>query len=610
MTKWFHQLCTFILAVAAPFANSMVSASDSEYAKAYQFLNQSTMGATRNAAEKLALTVASPEGLESWIDEQVAVEPSLLIPFMVDGILSPDFVSSHGVNPDVPWFVYADDQQRYRLYAWMDNALFGEDQLRQRVTWALSQLFVVSDRDTLFGENISVAHFYDTLSINAFGNYRELLEAVTLHPAMGVYLSMLGNRRQQEGTNIRPDENYAREALQLFSVGQVMLNDDGSLKKDASGASIPTYDQKTIEGFAKVYTGWSYSCPPPNESECTSNNIHSTYPMVPNSFDNFRGWGNEYVSNLTLPMQPYPDAHDDGVKQLLNYPGVALPNGLLPPGLGAVADLEAALDNIFHHPNVPPFISKFLIQKLVTSNPSPDFVNRVSQVFKNDGDGVRGNLLAVIKSILLDPEARGFSGDTVTSGKLKEPLLRLIHLWRAYEAFSPSGRTTTASFCCPVGGESPAYIFGQSPTQAPSVFNFFEPDFRPEGGLFGAGQVGPEFQISTENIHIQMGWFFHVQSMIRTSERVGGQGDDAFYLNIEEEIEVADDIDAIIDMIGIKLLGSSDYVPAALRQECRAMINLLAELDETNGIDRSLREARVSEALFMFLLSPEFAVQR
>lgn len=575
--------------------NAQKAASPANYALAYQFLNQSTMGATPKAATELAKTITNPRGLENWIDRQVAVEPSLLIPFIIKGILDPDFVSAHPTSSDAPDFVYNDDKQLYRLYGWLDHAVYGEDQLRQRVAWALSQIFVVSDKDALLEEVESVADFYDTLIRNAFNNYRALLEAVTLHPAMGVYLSMLGNQKEREGTSIRPDENYAREVLQLFSIGQVLLNDDGSLKLDSNGDPIPTYNQETISGFARAFTGWSYAC---INRYCSG--ITDTFPDISNDLAQLRGWGTDFISNLTKSMELYPDAHENGTKQLLDYPGVSRASGLIPAGLGGYADLDEALDNIFYHPNVPPFFSKALIQKLVTSNPSPGYIKRVAQTFKDDGSGQRGNLLAVIKAILLDPEARP-SSFKQESGKLKEPLLRVTQLWRAYDAFVPNGKTTTSSFCCPVAGDSPVHIFGQSPNQAMSVFNFFTPDYMPPGGIFTDGQFGPEMQIATENFHIQMGWFFHVQAMSRTSEKVGNQGDDVFYIDITDDLAVAAkyDDEALVDHIGKKLLGSKDLVSPVLRQE---IYDILAE-----GFNPDLR---VSQALFMFLLSPEFAIQR
>ena len=246
------------------------------------------------------------------------------------------------------------------------------------------------------------------LAQNAFGNYRDLIEDVTLHPAMGVYLSMLGNEKPDPVNNIRPDENYARELMQLFSIGLVELNQDGSVRLDGNDEPLPTYDQDIIEGFAHVYTGWTYAGSP--------------------SFRNAR----PTPANQVVPMQLHPGFHDTGEKTLLG--GLVLPSGQ-----GGDQDLAAALDNIFDHPNVGPFIAIRLIQRLVTSNPSPGYVSRVARVFDNNGSGVRGDLAAVVKAILLDVEARPDSPMEI-DGKVKEPLLRLTQLWRSYNAASTSGR--------------------------------------------------------------------------------------------------------------------------------------------------------------------------
>lgn len=571
---------------------------------AYRLLNQATMGATPTQAKGLAS--AGTAGLEAWIDDQLTKPPTEIVPFIVDGILAPDFVSNHPVSEDAPTFVYNDDQQLYRLYGWLDNALNAEDQLRQRVAWALSQIFVVSDQDALFEQVMSVADFYDTLTRNAFSNYRDLLKEVTLHPAMGVYLSMLGNRRAEEGTNLRPDENYAREVMQLFSIGLVLLNDDGTVQRDSSGIALPTYNQDTISGFARAFTGWSYQC-----LRFNCDRITDTNPDIPNDISQLETWGIGYISNLTRPMTLYSHAHEPGTKQLLNYPGVKYAGGLVPAGLGGEQDLEEAIDNIFFHPNVPPFISKALIQKLVTSNPSPAYVSRVSAVFKDNGSGVRGDLGAVVKAILLDPEARDRTS-TTAGGKLKEPLLRVVHLWRAFDAYTPSGRTNTDSFCCPVAGDSPLHIFGQSPNQAMSVFNFFSPNYVPPGELFSGNLLGPEMQIATENLHIQMGWFFNVQAMARTSEQEGDQGPDTFYLQIDEEMALAHDDEKLVDKLSEKLLGSARLISPVLRNEIYSMLDLWPSVTEggNSAEDRRWKQRRVSEAIFLILLSPDFTLQR
>jgi len=250
----------------------------------------------------------------------------------------------------------------------------------------------------------------------------------------------------------------------------------------------------------------------------------------------------------------------------------------------------------------------------VTSNPSPAYIRRVAEKFNDDGRGTRGNLEAVIKAILLDPEAREASSSP-TAGKVKEPLLRLTQLWRAYDAKSLSGKISTQSFCCPVAGSSPVHIFGQSPGQSPSVFNFFSPSYAPPGEIAQAGLVAPELQLANENLHTQMGWFFHTQSTYRTNKNSNNQDINSMRINIDEEMKVADDVDTLLDRVSEKLLGSPSAMSPVLRDQARKQLRLW-QIDPTfNNTNRSahfdsMRQARVSDAIYLTLMSPEFAVQR
>ena len=405
-------------------------------AKAFQFLNQATLGATEAEAQRVINL-----GLEAWIDDQMQKPASLQLPHL----------------RSLPPPMFPAQLQVDRVDIWFRNAINGEDQLRQRVAFALSEILVVSQIGALDDAPFSLGDFYDQLSQHAFGNYRDLMQVVTLHPSMGVYLSMLGNEKPNPALNIRPDENYARELMQLFTIGLVELNPDGSPRLDAQNQEIATYDQAIIEGFAHVNTGWHYAGAPSFQS------------AFRNAF------------NQTMPMQLYPDFHDTGPKTILN--GVTIPAGQT-----GDQDLAMALDNVFNHPNVGPFFSYRLIQRLVTSNPSPGYTQRVAAVFDNNGVGIRGDLGAVVRAILLDDEARPELPMEI-DGKLKEPLLRLTQLWRAYDALSQSG-------AFPLIASSA--IFGQGPLQSPSVFNFFSPFFAPTGEIRNSGLVAPELEIATE----------------------------------------------------------------------------------------------------------------
>jgi uncharacterized protein (DUF1800 family) len=507
-------------------------------AEAYQFLNQASFGATEAEAQDVISL-----RLEDWIDAQMQKPVSRQLPHL-QAVPPPQF----------PFQLHAD-----RVDIWFRNSLYGEDQLRQRVAFALSEIMVVSQLGALGNLPFAVADYYDVLAENAFGNYRDLLEEITLHPAMGVYLSMLGNEKPDPVLNIRPDENYAREVMQLFSIGLVELNIDGSEKLDTQGQPIPTYNQEIIEGFAHVYTGWTFA---------------GARTFHPNPF--FLPQASQY-----FPMELWEDFHDTGTKQLLN--GV-----VLPAGQSGTQDLADALDNIFNHPNVGPFVAIRLIQRLVTSNPSPGYVRRVAEVFNNNGAGVRGDLGAVVKAILLDDEAHP-SMRMEIDGKLKEPLLRLTQLWKAYNATSNSGRFPLNA----------AYIlFGQGPLQSPSVFNFFSPFFAPPGEIRDSSLVAPELEIATEyqNTLFTNYMFYQAFALNHTNESLE---DDAVFINFEEEMAIADDIDALIDMVANKLLAGE--ISDTLRQEIAGM---LARIPAT---DTAIRAA---ETIYFIVTSPEYAYQR
>lgn len=505
-------------------------------AEAFQFLNQASFGAT----ESEALGVIAMRQ-ERWIDDQMTKPASLQLPHMLS-LPPPQFMGQ----------LHTD-----RVDIWFRNALWGDDQLRQRVAFALSEIMVVSQLGALQARPFAVADYYDMLAENAFGNYRDLIEKVTLHPAMGVYLSMLGNEKPNPALNIRPDENYARELMQLFSIGLVQLNIDGTVALDGNNQPIPTYNQEIIEGFAHVFTGWTWRGSP--------------------SF----GSGRVPVSSQYFPMEHWPEFHDTGEKMLLD-------GTVLPAGQSGEQDLADALDNIFNHANVGPFVAIRLIQRLTTSNPSPGYVRRVAEVFNDNGFGVRGDLGAVVKAILLDPEASPSMAMEI-DGKLKEPLLRLTQLFKAYNASSASGRY-------PLVG---SYIlFGQGPLQSPSVFNFFSPFFAPPGEIRNSNLVAPELEIATEYLSTQYTnyMFFQAFGLNHTNENLD---EDDIFINFQEEMEVAADINALINMVAGKLLGGE--MSDTLRTEITGMLERIPETDTA---------IRAAEVIYFITTSPEYAYQR
>lgn len=330
---------------------------------------------------------------------------------------------------------------------WFHNAFHGQDQLRQRVAFALSQLFVVSSHGV--GSDDQMIPYQRILMNNAFGNFFDLMRDVTLSPTMGRYLDMVNNDKTEPGSGLNPNENFARELLQLFSVGLVQLNLDGSDVLDAGGQPVPTYDQDVIINFARVFTGW-------------------TYPTKPGETLRWRN-SSYYVG----PMEAVDSHHDMESKVLMN-------GFVIPSGGTAQEDLDAALTHIFQHPNVGPFVATRLIRHLVTSNPSPEYIQRVATVFNGDQSGVRGNLQAVITAILMDPEA----ATVVTNGgHLREPILYAVALLRALNA--------------DVQLDNPLYTrtrdMGQALFGAHHVFNFFSPLYQ----IPGTNLYGPEYEIHT-----------------------------------------------------------------------------------------------------------------
>ncbi len=497
---------------------------------AHRFLQRSTFGPTLDAVDKL--TQQTPV---EWITEQMQLPPT----YMAERLQQENFRWAQYVN------------------VWWKTAIEADDQLRQRVAFALSEIFVISAKDGLGDEQDAVAKYYDILVDHAFGNFRDLMEAVTLSPIMGEYLSMKGNRKPDPELNVRPDENYARELLQLFTIGLVKLNTDGSVQLDENGLPLATYDQNVIEAFAHVFTGWHFS-----------------------GIADFR-W--PLTKDYITPMQPYEEFHDKGAKTLLD-------GFQIPAGQSAREDLEMALDNIFNHPNVGPFISRQLIQRLVTSNPSPQYIRDIVEVFNDNGVGVRGSIGSVVSAILLHEEAfQGYALYPRTFGKLKEPVMRITSMWRA---FRPDSIHFDFNYAWA------ATELAQAPLNANSVFNFFTPFFSQPGLIRDNGLVSPEFEIHDETSIINItnrllanSIWAHNYKYESTERRI--------VINIDREVELADDPEALLDHLDRVLLGGT--MSDELRNEARTL------MDSRNFGWASSQ--KVVEAIFLIASSPESAVQ-
>ena len=406
-----------------------------------RFLTQAVMGA--NDSE---ITALAQSDYNSWLEDQFSKPISEIAPEMAERLAN-----------DLDVFA------NHKRHSWWRQFITGDDPLRQRVTFALSQIYVISDQASL--NTYGMCTYYDLLSKNAFGNVRQLLTDITLHPTMGMYLSHLKNRKADPSLNRFPDENYAREVMQLFTIGLFELEEDGRRKKDAQGNDIPSYDNEDITNFARVFTGLSHG----GDDKDTTRLADFL-------------WGSR---NFDTPMLVWEDEHDQEAKPLLN--GFTLPSYSQDPGRTGLDDINDTLDHLFNHPNTAPFLSRLLIQRLVTSNPSPGYIQRVAKAFADDGTGVRGNMKAIIKAILLDPEARQES-TSVTAGRLREPFIRYARLGRIFNATSPNNVFTLNNW----GLDSD---LGQRWLSAPSVFNFYLPDHQPGGDLADGGLNGPEFQI-------------------------------------------------------------------------------------------------------------------
>ena len=437
-----------------------------------------------------------------------------------------------------------------------NNALTGIDQLRQRVAFALSQIFVVSGTDIY--EAYGMASYQNMLLNDAFGNFRDLLTDITLNPVMGNYLDMVKNDKPNPTLGTEPNENYARELLQLFSLGVNKLNLDGSVQKDANGQPIPTYDQNVVEGYAHVFTGWTYA-PRPGVTSKWTNPIN-------------------YEGNMVL----FPTHHDAADKLTLN-------NKVIPAGQTPEQNLKDGLDGIFNHPNVGPFISKQMIQHLVTSNPSPAYVARVAGIFNNNGQGVRGDLRAVVDAILIDSEARGDTTSDARYGHLREPALYMTTLLRSLGGQSDG-----------VYLRNQAAAMGQNIFTAPTVFNYFPPDYKVPGLLVGSNDLAPEFGIQDTTTTLARANFVYrlvygngVDADLTVKDSVGT------YFDLTSLQGSAADADALVEQLNQRLMHG------ALSSNAHNVIT-----SAVNAIPLSNVTQRVYMAVYLLASSLQYQVER
>jgi uncharacterized protein (DUF1800 family) len=538
-------------AAAAPVPLSPVSSQD-----AVRFLNQATFGATtQDIAEVQAL------GITGWMSNQFNLPPTSLHAFVTNYYT---VVTTNAESSTDLW------------RAWWKTALTAPDQLRHRVAFALSQILVVSEDGVLDERTYALANYHDLLATNAFGNFRTLLEAVTLSPAMGRYLDMYRNDKPDYAAGRGPNENYAREILQLFSIGVRRMWPDGTAKLNRAGLPVDTYDQPVIVGFAHVFTGW----------DNFRTNVATTF-----------GGSTDY----TRPMSLVQARHDTNTnKRLLD--NVVLPSGQDGSRAGT-DDLREALDLIFEHPNTGPFICRQLIQRLVTGNPSPGYLYRVAQVFDDNGAGVRGDLKAVVTAILTDPEARDrdLAMTKYTHGHLREPVLRVSALFRAFGLISNQTNFNMGSIT----------DLNQTPLRAPTVFNYYEPDYAFPGAITAAGVTSPEFQITSESTVVSTA--NRIYSIIDNSDgtnrvtTVRGHNSDVEIL-LDGLMAMAHQPTNLVQHVHL-MLAANQLSPSSLSLVQVAVNGMTIR---TNTVDNEFndRRERAQAAVFLISTAPECATQR
>jgi len=526
-----------------PDAAILASAEESS-----RFLMQASFGGTMGEIEALVDTNAA-----EWISAEINKAPTLFLPQMQAIVDSGGDINGRS-HSDLVW----------------DTMFLAEDQLRQRMVFALSQILVVSDRG-MRNEGFQHAYYLDVLSRNAFGNYRDLLQDVTYSPAMAEYLTYMRNRKSDPASGRLPDENYAREVLQLFTIGLVDLNGDGTPR----AGNIETYDNDDIQGLARVFTGLA-----------------------------LKG-GNFYQADDDArysPLQMYNDQHSPLEKSFLTV--------TIPAGISGEDTVAQALDEIFAHPNVGPFVSRQLIQRFTSSDPDPVYVARVANAFDSGsfvssngvrfGEGRRGDLAATIAAILLDIDVHSdVSAAAATEGKVREPVLKFVHWARAFELSNVKAANEGRLY----DTSDPSDRLAQHPFRSPSVFNFYRPGFVAPGTVSGeAGLNAPELQIVTEGASTGYINFMTEYIMDRTGSR---DGEDSFVPDYSDAYALADDAEAMVDFLDI--LMTAGQMSAAVRSDVVDAVSAL-EISAEQNEAMSDRYKRIHIAVLMIANSPAYAV--
>lgn len=566
---------------------------------ASRFLSQATLG-----TKWQEITDIQNQGIETWLDQQLTLPYSFNLQNYVQGIHqymvdSLNARNNPASNTLANTFI---DDWAFDI-AWFQGIMTASDRLRWRISLALSQIFVTSRVSAFDNNPYALASYYDMLNRNAFTTYRSLLDSITYHPTMAVYLTYMNNHATDttDGRQIYPDENYAREIMQLFSIGLHQLNANGTEKKAPNGNPIPTYNNEDIAGLAKVFTGLSWH----NSRYLGENNTNlwsythklKFFPM--DSSDKYR---RPWVTNPRIVS-----GHEPGPKTFL---GSTIPARPVSQGQQDISD---ALNILSNHPNVGPFIARRLIQHLVTSNPTPEYIGRVSAIFNNNGSGGRGDLKAVIRAVLLDPEARDCCIEKKQNdfGHLREPLLRYTNLVHGLNLQSSVGIYRNVM-------EDIYNRLEQRPLNSPSVFNFYQPDYTPDGPIQTAKKVAPEFQMLNSlsytkylnGLHL---WIIQNDPVqywnIFTGETTKTNQDPSFDLSPDFVLARDNRLTEFLDKYNLILAQGRIST-----QSINLIKNTLMQMPmsfNTEGVpDSTLADRRLRMGIFLIMMSPEYVINR
>jgi uncharacterized protein (DUF1800 family) len=532
-------------------ANAAANSRSSRSPEQIRFILQAQFGAT-----PADLTSVRNLGYSAWLDRQFNAPAS-------EGGYD-WMVSSGNTDPFKGEFFFP----QFADFMIWKQLISSPDQVRMRMALALSEMFVVSTNALdAFWPGSFMGAYWDVLTKNAFGNFRNLLEDVTLNPAMGRYLNMKGSLKEDAATGRLPDENYAREIMQLFTIGLNQLNLDGTPKLDAQGKKLDSYTQSDVSNLARVFTGYDY-----DYTDVTYTNTRFEPYPIPSP------------QNARNRMKLFPDKHS---KLSATFLGVTVPANT--PGLAA---LKIALDTLFNHPNVGPFFAKQMIQRLVTSNPSPAYVQRVATAFNNNGAGVRGDMKAFWKALLLDVEARMLS-TAPSAGKVREPMVRAVQWARTFGGTSVDGKWELYQ------QDSSDYGLAHSPLRSPSVFNFYRPGYvPPKTAIAAAGLVAPEFQIHNESSTVSY--------LNYLSDWVGDKfGYGAIVPNYSALLPIAADVAKLVDWVNLYLTANQ------LSANTVKLINeSVASLPVTASSPDPTKLQRVYAAVLLVMACPEYIVQK